>query len=91
MAAGDHKAHPLDRAVVDLAEAIALQHRVGEQFTAVVVETNHKGGTVQLTDPAVRGKLDAQDPPLGKQVTVRLVKADPSTRTVLFGLAGPAD
>lgn len=87
MAASDHRAHALDRAVVDLAEATALQHRVGELFDGVVVETNHKGGTLQLADPAVRGKLDAEDPPLGKQVRVRLQVADPQTRTVRFVLA----
>jgi exoribonuclease R len=86
MAAADHKAHALDRAVVDLAEATALMHRVGEQFAAVVVESNHKGGTVQLTDPAVRGKLATADPPLGQQVTVRLEQADPETRRVGFEL-----
>jgi VacB/RNase II family 3'-5' exoribonuclease len=84
MAAADHKAHALDRAVVDLAEATALQHRVGEQFTAVVVETSKGGGTVQLTEPAVRGKLTAEHPPLGEQLQVRLVEADPQTRSVRF-------
>ena len=87
MAAADHRAHALDRAVIDLAEAMVLQHRVGETFHAVVVEANHSGGTVQLADPAVRGKLDADDPPLGKGVQVRLTQADPVARRVAFALA----
>ncbi|MCU1600033.1 MAG: ribonuclease [Frankiales bacterium] len=87
MAAADHRAHSLDRAAVDLAEAMVLQHRVGETFPAVVVEASHKGGTVQLTDPAVRGKLDAQEPPLGQTVSVRLTEADPQKRSVRFQLA----
>jgi exoribonuclease R len=87
MAAADHRAHELDRAVIDLAEAMVLQHRVGETFRAVVVEANHRGGTVQLADPAVRGKLDAEDPPLGRDVQVRLTAADPLSRTVRFELA----
>ena len=87
MAASDHRAHALDRAVVDLAEATALQHRVGELFTGVVVETGRQGGTLQLADPAVRGKLDAEDPPLGREVRVRLELADPLTRSVRFALA----
>jgi exoribonuclease R len=86
MAAADQRAHALDRAVVDLAEALVLQHRVGETFRAVVVEANHKGGTVQLTDPAVRGKLQADDPPLGQDVQVRLLEADPLARSVRFEL-----
>jgi exoribonuclease R len=88
MAGADHRAHALDRAVVDLAEALVLQGRVGETFQGVVVETNHKGGTVQLKDPAVRGKLDTVDPPLGTDVTVTLTQADPATRSVRFELHG---
>jgi exoribonuclease R len=87
MAAADHRAHALDRAVVDLAEAMVLQHRIGAVFQAVVVEANHHGGTVQITDPAVRGKLAAEDPPLGQAVRVRLVEADPQKRVVRFELA----
>jgi len=87
MAAGDHRAHALDRAVVDLAEAMVLEHRVGEVFDGVVVEANAKGGTVQITAPAVRGKLDTDEPPLGQDVRVRLTKADPATRSVHFELA----
>ena len=87
MAAADHRAHALDRAIVDLAEAMALEHRVGENFDGVVVDANPKGGTIQLTDPAVRGKLEAPEPPLGKTVRVRLQEADPAKRSVRFVLA----
>lgn len=87
MAAADQRAHALDRAVVDLAEAMVLQHRVGETFAAVVVEANEHSGTVQLGNPAVRGKLEATDPPLGKAVQVRLTAADPLSRSVRFELA----
>lgn len=87
MAAADHRSHALDRAIVDLAEAMALQHRIGEVFDGVVVEANHKGGTVQLTDPAVRGKLQAANPPLGKKVRLRLDEANPVKRSVRFVLA----
>jgi exoribonuclease R len=86
MAGADQRAHELDRAVVDLAEAMVLQHRVGETFHGVVVEANHRGGTVQISDPAVRGKLDTEDPPLGTNVQVRLIEADPVSRQVRFTL-----
>lgn len=86
MAAADHRAHALDRAAIDLAEAMVMEHRVGQTFPAVVVEANHHGGTVQLSDPAVRGKLDADDPPLGQDVRVRLTAADPPSRQVRFAL-----
>jgi exoribonuclease R len=90
MAEADRRAHALDRAVVDLAEAVAMQARVGESFEGVVVESTSKGGTIQLADPAVRGRLESVDPPLGQRVQVRVVEADPSARSVRFELAQPS-
>jgi VacB/RNase II family 3'-5' exoribonuclease len=87
MAEADRRAHELDRAVVDLAEAWVLQHRVGESFDAVVVESSSRGGVVQLHDPAVRARLEAPDPPLGASVRVVLLTADIAGRQVSFGLA----
>ncbi len=87
MAAADHRAHALDRAVVDLAEAMVLQRRVGEGFRGVVVEAGDHDGTIQLTDPAVRGKIDGRTLPLGQTVDVILTEADPLKRSVRFRLA----
>jgi exoribonuclease R len=84
MAAADKQAHEVDRAIVDLAEAVLLAPRVGETFDAVVVESGPKGGIVQLADPAVRGRCDGADLPLGATVAVRLTAADPATRKVAF-------
>jgi exoribonuclease R len=86
MAEADHRAHELDRAAVDLAEAWVLQRRVGEVFDAVVVEANSHGGTVQLTDPEVRAKLETAGAELGARVEVVLVEADVTTRRVVFRL-----
>jgi exoribonuclease R len=87
MAEADRRAHALDRAIVDLAEAMALRDRVGQVFRGVVVEAGPHGGTIQLADPAVRGRLTSDDPPLGEEVSVRLEQADPATRRVVFALA----
>jgi exoribonuclease R len=87
MGQADQRAHGLDRAAVDLAEAWLLQHRVGETFEAVVVEANAHGGTVQLVDPAVRAHLEAESAPLGARVPVVLTEADVRTRRVVFRLA----
>jgi exoribonuclease R len=84
MAAADKRAHEIDRAIVDLTEAVVLAPRVGETFTAVVVDSGPKGGAVQLTDPAVRARCEGADLPLGEQIQVRLEQADPTTRTVTF-------
>ncbi|MCU1593054.1 MAG: ribonuclease, partial [Frankiales bacterium] len=87
MAAADHRAHAFDRAVVDLAEALVMQHHVGESFHGVVVEAGPHGGTVQLKDPAVRGKLDGTDLPLGAEISVVLSEADVEKRSVRFRLS----
>jgi exoribonuclease R len=84
MAAGDKRAHEIDRAIVDLAEAVVLAPRVGEELDAVVVESGPKGGAVQVAEPAVRAKCEGADLPLGEQIRVRVVTADPVSRTVLF-------
>jgi hypothetical protein len=72
----------VERAVVDVVEALLLEGREGERFEAVVIDER----TIQLRDPAVRGKLD-DDPPVGTELTVRLERADPAARTVLFSPA----
>jgi exoribonuclease R len=84
MAAADRRAHEVDRAIVDLTEAVVLAPRVGEVFQAVVVESGPKGGAVQLADPAVRARCEGSNLPLGEQIAVRLRVADPRTRTVTF-------
>jgi exoribonuclease R len=84
MAAADKRAHEIDRAIVDLAEAVVLAARVGERFAAVVVESGPKGGIVQLADPAVRARCDGAALPLGQAVTVRLESADVAARRVVF-------
>ena len=87
MSAADRRAHALERAVVDLAEAVVLAPHVGQVFDAVVVESGVKGGAVQLSDPAVRARCEGADLPLGQRVSVVLAGADPVSRTVRFRLA----
>jgi len=85
MATADRRAHALDRAVVDLAEALLLADRVGERFRGVVVEVERDGrGEVQLRDPAVRARLAGNNLPLGEEVDVRLAAVDVTARHVEF-------
>lgn len=86
MVAADRRAHDVDRAVVDLAEALILENRSGEVFRGVVVEPGPKG-EVQLRDPAVRARLDGDDLPLGEEIDVRLESADVTRRRVIFARA----
>jgi exoribonuclease R len=84
MAEGDARARKLDRAVVDATEAFVLAGRIGEVFPASVLETGDRFGTVVLDDPAVQGRCDTADLPLGTRVHVRCTVADVAARTVRF-------
>ena len=88
MAAATNRARAVDRAVVDLAEAVVLAARVGEEFDAVVVESGEKRGVVQIRDPAVRAPCEGAGLPLGEALRVELVAADVAARRVTFR---PAD
>ena len=83
MAAGARRAGQVERGVIDLVEAVILQGREGERLDAIVIDD----GLVQLRDPAVRAKLEADCPAPGSEVSVRLERADPATRTVVFAAA----
>ena len=85
MAEADRRAHELERQCVSLMEAAVLHGREGEEFSAVVVEANGSGGTVQLADPAVRAVCEGTLP-VGEQVRVRLAEADVEKRSVRFAL-----
>ncbi len=94
MDVGDRRAKAVERACVDLAEAVLLRDRVGEVFEGVVLDLNDRvdwdrngkpdAGVVMLREPAVIARLDGHDLPQGAELRVRLVSADPASRRVLF-------
>lgn len=87
MAAASRRAGAAERACVDLVEAYLLRERIGQEFGATVIDVDERGGgLVQLADPAVIARCDGELP-LGEQVTVRLVRAEPATREVRFALS----
>ncbi len=81
MQRNEARAASVDRAVIDLLEAVSLQNRVGEIFDAEVVDA--KGEVVQMIDPAVRARV-ANLPKLedGAKVRVRIDSADTGNRKV---------
>ena len=91
MTESGRRANQYENAVVDLCEAELLKDRVGETFTAVVVEVEEKDptkGDVTIQDPAIEARVSGpSDLPLGEQVPVTLVQADPASRAVSFELA----
>lgn len=81
MERGEGRAASVERAVIDLLEAVSLRNRVGEVLTAEVVDA--EGGIVQTLEPAIRARatgLPKVDD--GQRVRVRIESADPSTRKV---------
>ena len=87
MAEADHRAHEVDRAVVDTTEAWLLAGRIGQTFQATVLDADEKAATVAIDEPAVRARCSGADLPVGQQLGVRLIEADTASRTVRFELA----
>jgi VacB/RNase II family 3'-5' exoribonuclease len=84
MARAEATANRIDRAVIDLAEAVMLSDKIGQTFAAVVVETTERGAKIQLKDLPVIANLASVDMTPGDAVRVRLIKSDPEARITLF-------
>jgi exoribonuclease R len=85
------RANQYERAVLDLVEAAVLADAVGETFDGVITDVDEKDsrdGDVALAEPAVEARVrsTSRPLPLGEQVRVRLVNADPEERKVRFEL-----
>ncbi|MGM0386460.1 MAG: RNB domain-containing ribonuclease, partial [Actinomycetota bacterium] len=94
MAETTRRANAYERGAVDVMEALVLAPHLGREFDAVVVDVDdrpRKGGgqrgTVMLERPAVEAFVHGEDLPLGEEVRVRLLEANPASRTVRFELA----
>ena len=87
LGAGTNRAGALDRAVVDLLEALVLgSASTDDRFDAVVVDHRRNGSVVQLREPAVVATVEGELP-LGDAVTVRVRTADPVARRVELEIA----
>lgn len=88
MTGTDRRAKKYERAIIDLMEVCLLHDRVGETFSATVVDIdrNAKRGVVMITDPAVQARVTGEHLPLGRQISVRLASADYSSGVVAFEL-----
>lgn len=85
MRASDSQANKVDRACIDLTEAVLLAHRVGQRFAAVVVREadGKRDAEIFVEDPPVLAKCTGE-PPEGASVQVELATADVRTRVVSF-------
>jgi exoribonuclease R len=88
MQAADAAANRVDRAALDVAEAIVLAGREGEVFDAVVTDEDQRGARIQIGEPAVVSRVTAHGVNPGDAVRVRLTDSDPATRNVTFERVG---
>ena len=89
MDATHQRARAVERAVVDLAEALVLADRVGEVFAAAVTGTRNGDATVQLRDPAVLATVEDDSLEPGAEVELRLDAVDVVARRVSFSRGRP--
>ena len=80
MARAEAHGGQVERAVIDLAEAVMLQGREGEIFPAVVTDVDERGVRMQLGDLPVVARVGAHRVEPGDAVEVRLIAADPDRR-----------
>ncbi|MEW5684786.1 MAG: RNB domain-containing ribonuclease [Pseudomonadota bacterium] len=86
MARAERLAGELERAVIDLAEAVMLRGREGETFPARVTEVDERGARIQLCDLPVAARASVPGAAAGDHLQVRLEKADPDAPPVRFAV-----
>jgi exoribonuclease R len=84
MALADARSAQIERAVVDLAEAVMLQGREGELFEAVVTDLDERGTRIQLCGLPIVTRVSAHQVEPGEAIRVRLTAADPTARRLTF-------
>lgn len=85
MESSDRLVGGVERAAMDAIEAATLVDRVGETFTAVVIDVPEGNGEmeIQVIDPPVMGRASGRAD-LGDKVTVRLTAVDPAQGKASF-------
>lgn len=91
MQASARRAHQYEKAILDLAEAVMLAPQVGQQFDGAIIEVSAAKpdtGVAMVREPAVEASVTSNSPlPLGADVKLTLVEADPVKRLTRFALA----
>lgn len=82
------RANQADRAALDLAESVVLSGREGEVFDAVVTDEDDRGARIQVCEPAIVARVTARRVDPGDDVRVKLIRSDPTTRSIEFERVG---
>jgi len=88
MARAEDRAGQIERAALDLAEAVMLEGREGTRFTAVVTDIDERGARIQLCDPAVIARVDGKGAAAGDEIAVELRSVDVPRRQASFERVG---
>lgn len=88
MARADARDGQIDRAVIDLAEAVMLKGSEGTTFKAVVTDADEHGLRIQLCDLPVVARVRGQGGSPGDAIQVKLTAADPPRHMITFERAG---
>ena len=84
MARAEARDGQIERAVVDLAEAVMLSERQGQDFQAIVTDVDVRGARVQLCELPVVARIQANGLAPGERLRLRLIAADPDQRKISF-------
>ena len=89
MGRATQRANRHERGVLELVEALVLSTHVGDAFAGTVVSWDDEAGRgeVQLTAPAVSGRLVGGRPEVGAELLVRVTEADMLTGRIEFAPA----
>jgi len=87
MAHADGLSGQVDRAVIDLAEAVMLEGQEGHVFAAIVTTVDQRGLRLQLRDLPVVATVPGQGVP-GETLNIRLTAAKPEQRLISFEQLG---
>ena len=84
MERAETRAGQIERATLDLAEAIMLEGMEGSRFVAVVTDLDERGARIQLADPAVVARVDPKGAVPGDQIEVELLTVDVPQLRIAF-------
>jgi exoribonuclease R len=78
----EDRAAAVERAAIDLVEAVILAERIGDELPALVTDADRDSARVQLEDPVVRTTVALAGAEPGERLVLRVRAADPEARRV---------